>query len=224
MEVVNHWGNIIPFQDYGVKTGGFEEFATHPLYPLIGLEFEPQLTLLNYPNKAVYIFSKLGLRLPESESDEIIINPHEEFRHVSILLPSRFYQYIDLSISNLEFRTSPVSFAGLSDELHKLNQKFKEVILEIAEVVGPIGAFLPAAPCTKHVNISTANQPVMKALDTQGYKAGTYGWRKHIRVPYDYINYESLLPRMGTPKKQMTTPICLGYTYGKTWIELNQLK
>lgn len=197
----------------------------HPSYPLIGLEFEPQLTLLNYPNKKVVIAYNCNneIKVFTTLCNVYVYSFIEDLENsIVLLLPDNYNNYIDSGSSNLEFRTNPVSFTELPAELNRINATFQSVMLEIAKVTGPLAAFLPANPCTKHVNLSVPSCEFPP--DLYHTKPGVYGQRIHIKVPYNFTNYSSLLPRLGTPTTQLNTPICLGYTYtGDSWMELNWL-
>lgn len=199
----------------------------HPPHPLIGIEFEPQLTLLNYPNKKVVIACNNSHEIEVTTKFNPLYHTYiQDFQNsIVLLLPYNYNNHIDSGSSNLEFRTEPVSFTELPEELNRINATFQSLMLEIAKVTGPLAAFLPAYPCSKHVNLSTPRGSGYSMYDYyNNHKPGIYGNRAHINVPYNFINYVSLLLIMDTYTTKLNTPICLGYTYtGDNWMELNRL-
>jgi len=178
------------------------------------LEFEPQLTLLNYPKHVVDVTFFRG-------DDAIII--HDNNR----LCVGINTQKLDYATHNLEFRTNPVSIEELPMELDRINNEFQELMLKIAKFAGPVGAFLPSHPCSKHINVSFEDMNFSTDWTLES-KNGEYGIRYHARVPYDFIDYKILINKGYlhlTNHKWLDTPIFLGYSHtGEKWIEKEKLR
>ena len=178
-----------------------EPVKSHPDYPLIGIEWEPQLTLLNYPNKAAYI------HLSENSQTDIV-NCDEKC--VVIFLSDKYSYYTDKAVENIELRTDPVKLEDLPAEIQKCQKVMEDIVKDIAKVAGPVGVFLPAHPCSKHVNISFKGMSVLSPR--YAIKPGIYGYRQHNKVPYNFMDYKSILNPCGnfTP---LIESILLGYSY-----------
>lgn len=180
-----------------MSTPNYESKQPHPPYPLIGLEYEPQLTLLNYPKKSVFIVM---------DNKSIVV---EYFRTNCVVLTLPYKYCNNRDQDNLEFRTPPVKFENLPEEIAKLQTEMESLIKEIAKVVGPVGIFLPAQPCTKHINLSGLGKPVTRK-DAE-VKLGNYGNRYHLKVPYSFTDYNHIAT---TPFYYFLQkkPILLGYS------------
>ena len=117
----------------------------HPPYPLIGIEWEPQLTLLNYPKLPIEVFPDHFKAL---SCTQCYNNNTSSYKIALYVSP----KYVDAT--NLEFRTKTVKIEDLPNSISIVQDKMEDLVKEIAKALGPTGIFLPALPCTKHVNIS----------------------------------------------------------------------
>lgn len=181
----------------GIPRVNYGPNKLHPPYPLIGLEYEPQLTLLNYPKKRVHVVcSRYNTRVRQTRPNGVILD-----------LPYKFITKIDQD--NLEFRTSPVKLEELPKEIEKLQLEMESLVMEITKAVGPVGIFLPAQPCTKHINLSGLDKPITIA-DVEIKTCG-YGNRYHFRVPYSFTDYNHIATAPFYYFQQ-TEPILLGYS------------
>lgn len=187
---------------------------SHPPYPLIGIEWEPQLTLLNYPKK------KVDIRVLSSISEISTASKSKGNDACCLFLPEKYKKYVD--VDNLEFRTKPVKFDDLKDEIKRVQDGMETVVKEIAKEVGPVGVFLPGDPCTKHVNISGIHH-----LGPSEIKEGEFGERIHIRVPYsynDYMDIKSWSVFRDIFSQVHIKPILLGYSMtGETYERRSEL-
>jgi len=191
-----------------------EPIKSHPDYPLIGIEWEPQLTLLNYPNKAIYIHLSENFRTDIVNYDE---------KCVVIFLSLKYSGYTDKVVANIELRTDPVKLENLPIEIHNCQKVMEDIVKDIAKIVGPVGVFLPAFPCSKHVNVSFKGMLSDILFPRYVIKPGIYGYRQHARVPYNFTDYKSLFTPCDnlTPLKE---PILLGYSYtGETYTSRREL-
>lgn len=191
---------------------------THPPHPLIGLEYEPQLTFLEHPKLPVYV----------REGEEITIR-RESFlggERVILTLPAT-WDCFDPSHENLEIRTAPVPLEHLGAEILRVTARMERLICTIAREVGPVGVFLPGFPCTKHVNLSFPYDPPPEFFPINKWKIGRFGPRYHINVPYPQTNYEALLARGWSAVQRLdegVTPVFLGYsTTGRKYVRKSPL-
>ncbi|HLE87626.1 MAG TPA: hypothetical protein VI727_08155 [Candidatus Brocadiaceae bacterium] len=190
-----------------------EPVKLHPDYPLIGIEWEPQLTLLNYAGKEVYVHMSKNLQTN-------IVNNNEKC--VVIFLSNKYSGYIDKAVENIELRTDPVKLEDLNTEIQKCQKVMEDIVKDIAKVARPVGIFLPAYPCTKHVNVSFKNVN-NKYASICPLKGGDYGFRHHVKVPYNFMDYKSLLNPCGN-FAPLIEPILLGYSYtGEVYTSMREL-
>jgi hypothetical protein len=158
---------------------------------LIGIEWEPQFTLLRYPNHSVY-FKVTKKRKPfihlEYTSPEIY-KLEQTFKRVFVELPLSYnvklsnfvalknwhiknpYRYVSIDNINFEVITKPVTLDKLPNEMVKADQHLKKFCLKIEKLVGPLGVFLPTwelgfSQPSKHVNISSKKE--MEFIDIGG--------------------------------------------------------
>lgn len=185
----------------------------HPPYPLIGIEWEPQLTLLNYPKRMISVGG--GPYMSKVRVDFISEDGFEDVCY--LFLPGKYARYRDSD--NLEFRTNPVKFEDLKKEIKRVQDEMENVVKEIAKEVGPTGIFLPGYPCTKHVNISG-----IECCDWHcGAKPGVFGLRYHAKVPYSFSNYE-IMKTHAHDRDNVDAPIFLGYSMtGATYVRRSDL-
>lgn len=214
----------------------------HPPYPLVGIEWEPQLTLLNAPNCPVYVYPDFG-------ATNFSLLENEGIAYLQV--PTKYHHVID--VRNVEFRTPPVSLEELPQTCKEANEYMKGVIKEIARDVGAVGVFFPQSGIDspedsnvlphKHVNISFpvhcipglfSLRPlpdtycVLSDLPSLNYlvKLSPYYecFRLHIRVPYQFKDYEGLVEDVRTLKfkiiRHAEGPILLGYSItGEAYVE-----
>ena len=201
---------------YNTQVKPYITAKPHTLYPLIGLEWEPQLTLLNYPNRSVFIMS--GEHIDNTIHLETLEKEVIFCKCVYIYLPKEYQKNIDNS--NLEFRTPPVSFEELPKEIEKAQTEMENLIKAIAKELGPTGVFLPASPCSKHVNVSGVKYTTYIRM-----KPGEFGERYHFKVPYTFTNYSEFLDtNYRTLPIEQKSPILLGYSMtGETYIKRSDL-
>ena len=178
----------------------------HPDHPLIGIEWEPQLTLLNYPVKAIHI------HLSDNSMTDIVNHDEKCEKYVIIYLSNKYSVYIDKAVENIELRTDPVKLDDLNTEIQKCQKVMEDIVKDIAKVAGPTGIFLPAFPCTKHVNVSF-KEVNDRYASTYSIKGGDYGLRHHIKVPYNFTDYKSISQKPYDDYTAMKEPILLGYSY-----------
>lgn len=209
----------------------------------VGLEWEVQLALLEYPNRIIDVeeTDKIRPSLFEGDEGQIVIEvPKEAFWNI---YRRRTGEFVDLS--NLEYRTRPVPLRYLFEEIERIEEhNLIPLIQYLAENLHvSIGVFLPASYGTaddtpgKHVNFSLSDiqsNPFRSALHLKGSKVKR---RVHVTVPYNFTAYEELaiVTRKHTKKypsfaistwvnkwataHPMKKPILVGYTRtGKYWV------
>lgn len=146
----------------------------------VGIEWEPQLTLLNYPRLSVYVLMR---SLSEDIKIEVKNMDNPFYSHISLFIPPYLFSGtkrigIDKTVMNLEVRSRPVKLDNLKDEIEKCNMELAHFIEKLSSYVGPVGVFIPSLyykDClsnhcnilvlTKHVNVSLCpiylrNKPV----------------------------------------------------------------
>ena len=179
--------------DYTLPNQDVRCHEKHPPHPLIGIEWEPQVTLLNYPKMAV---------CPARNRDNNSMYMGKVADHTDaatlmgvagmfLYLPKKYSDNIDNF--NLEFRTPPVRLEDLPDAIKTEQDKMEALVKDIAKALGPTGIFLPALPCTKHVNISMPDWDDQLFKYNGCWKEGEYGARFHINVSYGFTEYDKLL-------------------------------
>ena len=201
----------------------------HPPHPLIGIEWEPQLTLLNYPNMAIcphrdgrhkLISTQIGR--VETVTDDNMMTATDG---IFLYLPSKYFKNIDNF--NLEFRTQPIKLEDLPAAIKTEQDKMEALVKDIAKSQGPTGIFLPAYPCTKHVNVSMpeCNDELFKYNGC--WKQGLHGGRFHINVGYGFREYGKLMTaELPTDDRwcKDSKPTLLGYSMtGETYIRRSGL-
>lgn len=164
---------------------------------LIGIEWEPQFTLLNYPNHSVYFKNTTRRKssiIVENNAGGIYANETSNLR-VVVDLASTFdvwqatrvaannadkssaYKYTSTDGKNLELITRPVTPDKLQSEIEKVETKLRVLCEQLVGTTGPLGVFLPAwdpgfGQPSKHINISSKEGIVlrkgqMKSLSTK---------------------------------------------------------
>jgi len=186
-------------------------------HPLIGVEWEVQLSLPKSGNKQVY-----ALR---TKSSQCIVSEHvpsDKDKSLFILtIPEALLKEYNAlpDLGNIEIRSNPVKISDLPKEIKRSETNLANIINKIhADIQQPIGVFLPGTKkfsseysnfleanlysgLTKHVNISipSADLP-LSTYDVDTIlpslvmaKDGDYhSVRVHIRVPYTFCDYREL--------------------------------
>jgi hypothetical protein len=179
--------------------------------PLIGIEWEPQVSLQKYPNYLINI----------SWIDTSVIKVSRFKNYVHLFIPSSLENmlkeknmYID--VGNMEIYTDPVDIKYLNAEIAKRDKLLKEFWVLVANSINQmIGVFLPASNkslfVTKHISMSYMVKPEITRRLIEEYRAGkqrrnpyepkfdikgvidTYHHQRvHITVPYNFQHYEAL--------------------------------
>lgn len=180
--------------------------------PLIGIEWEPQVSLQKYGNY------RTAVRWGRDEPKITITRRETE---VYVLVPialrdtlKNHNMYVD--VGNMEIFTDPVDIKHLNAEINKRYKILKEFwVLAAQHTRQMIGVFLPASSrepyVTKHVSMSyTVSPQIVTQLMTE-YAAGKrrrnpyepkfdikealgsyHATRVHIKVPYNFKHYAAL--------------------------------
>ncbi len=146
---------------------------------LIGIEWEPQFTLLRYPNHSVYF--KTSLRRRASVIAEYggvgIYAQDDSQKRVTVDLAATYdiwtaskvaeynarhkspYRYTSTDGKNFEVITKPVPLDKLGSEIISAEKHLKNFCEKVVDLTGPLGVFLPMwdsgfGQPSKHVNIS----------------------------------------------------------------------
>lgn len=137
---------------------------------LIGIEWEPQLTVLEHPNKIVQLIKKDNLdfwiyassnRVMTVKGDPWILvwtchNQHNSNYSVFIsvddaYIPSYYggvefpYLIIDSAVLNMEIRTRPVKLDVLKDHIEFCTHYASHFIEDLSKYANGVGMFLPTA-------------------------------------------------------------------------------
>lgn len=198
-----------------------EDVRNHPPYPLIGLEWEPQLTLLNYPKMPIRAISSRHYDFTCGK----LFNGDMTKYLIELYVPLKYRENVDTT--NIEFRTTPVQLKDLPEAIKTEQDKMEALVKNIAKAVGPTGIFLPALPCTKHVNVSMPEWNTELFKYNGSWKNGVHGGRFHINVGYGFTEYDKLL-RAELPAEDRwcrnNKPILLGYSMaGDTYVRRHEL-
>ncbi len=141
---------------------GGEEIGDSSVKTLVGMEWEPQLTLLKYPRKRVNVFLKgEWYYCPEYHQDKCCVHTDEDEGEVSIIVPDNSWwtSVTDDDCANIEIRTAPVTIKRFPAEVKRADRRLEEVVCRIAKFCGPTGVFLPTRRgLSKHLNLSPANK------------------------------------------------------------------
>jgi hypothetical protein len=148
---------------------------------LIGIEWEPQLTVLEYPQKSIYAIKKSQLdidRIEFAKGDSDLMIVHYKLpsgykegylTYLAIdddYYPSYYYKgynYFDVDpgSNNIELRTHPVKLEMLKDHIEFCTNYLSHVTEDISSYSKGIGVFLPVSNIgcmhsnpSKHVSIS----------------------------------------------------------------------
>lgn len=179
--------------------------------PLIGIEWEPQVSLQKYPN----------YRITVQWGNFSVIKASRQKDHVYIYIPQALRDnlkvrnmYVD--VDNMEIYTDPVPINKLNAEINHRYKILKEFwVLASSHLNQMIGVLLPAssqAPfVTKHVSMSYTVKPSVAARLIAEYASGkqrrnpyepkfdikeaisTYHEsRVHLKVPYNFVHYAAL--------------------------------
>ena len=206
---------------------------------IIGLEWEPQFTLLKHPKKKVEVLPE-NVRSPGLQ--KVLKRIRKAKDSVCITLPN---EYVDTFVSNFEIRTPPVRFPLLERAIKGVEVVVEDIVKYIARKHGPVGVFLPSTivgAVHKHVNLSFPEilPGVLPDCTKMFWKLSTpptgvdttfiNNTRLHLAVPYDFCDYRGLILDMikfmkerdvqVLMKKPMREdPIFLGYSYtGETFV------
>lgn len=182
-----------------------------------GIEWEPQFTLLNYPNKDVMVTGTTVYDTPYVGGcgdsgckcsllrDEVWL--HLPLKTLDSIDGGRGLLDIDDGVSNLEVRTKPTRLPRLSTGITLVDSYLAALVKVIARTVGPVGVFLPQTLLTKreldaagldvcvtkHFNFSM-NIDWMPDKTEVGYTSALCGGtRMHVPVPYQFSDYRGLL-------------------------------
>ena len=197
----------------------------HPPHPLIGIEWEPQLTLLKYPEMPIHVLydpfrSAQDFTCKYSHNDNL-----KSKCDVIIFVPYKYKAMVDNA--NIEFRTPPVKLEDLPAAIKTEQDKMAALVKDIAKAQGPTGIFLPAYPCTKHVNVSMPEWNAELFKYNGCWKEGLYGDRFHINVGYGFREYGKLMTsELPTEDRwcKDSKPILLGYSMaGETYVRRSEL-
>lgn len=167
---------------------------------LIGIEWEPQFTFLNWPKHSVYIKntkSRKGKVYPEPDQT-ILVKLEPCYQRVTVEVPPSFhvgrstnvasnnwdannqYQYTSIDGTNFEVITKPVKIEKLPSEIMKADKHLKDFCIKLVKLSGPLGVFLPnweygfGIP-SKHINISLDNVTLDMKSDRRFMKS-RIGW------------------------------------------------
>ncbi len=194
---------------------------------LIGIEWEPQLSIKGYFGKAIFVnidnhnthIGKCGMY-----GHQPLIITHDPDKVICLFVKPELTNNCDTFCSNLEFRTNPVKLTDLPAEIKRVEKEMITVIENIAKDIDrDIGVFLPTNNgeprycCYKHINLSLPNN-IYPEKDVFHTKDGDiHSHRHHYRVSYDTNNYEEIINTYlnksnGILTKRQDKPIFLGYT------------
>ena len=137
---------------------------------LIGIEWEPQFTLLDYPNHTVYFkitkrrksFIYTQHDTPNTDRVTIEVPPsYNTWRSTNVssnnMNKNNRYKYTSIDQTNFEVITKPVPIEKLTSEIIKADKHLKEFCINLSKLSGRLGVFLPnwqyGSP-SKHINIS----------------------------------------------------------------------
>lgn len=174
----------------------------------IGIEWELQATLLEHPGKSVYF-----------HGDPLLTRSGKECVFISI--PQTVMGCAHMDCGNLEFISNPVPFADLAAEIRRVDGTIGPVAEWLAGEYGPIGFFFPQSRLhyphgdpspavvswspSKHVNLSVsprflkprlASHTTLRAAQVAAATHDQEPFRWHLRVPYGFSDYESLIREM----------------------------
>jgi hypothetical protein len=163
---------------------------------LIGIEWEPQFTLLKWPTYPVYIKNtkkRIGSVIPQYFNADGYISK-SSYQRVSVEVPASYgvwrstnaaynnwnrknpYRYMSIDGTNFEIITKPVKIEKLSSEIKKADKHLKEFCGKLFKLTGPLGVFLPnwefgyGVP-SKHVNISLDDMLLLPKSDNKFLKS-----------------------------------------------------
>lgn len=136
----------------------------------VGIEWEPQLTFLNYPKLSVYVLTTIF------KDVKVKLKSNDSYDYVLLSIPYEFLNKrigVDKAVMNVEVRSEPVKLSNLKNEIEKCNIELANFIEKLTFYVGPVGVFIPSlyhkmrvgelthvsTNCkmlflTKHVNVS----------------------------------------------------------------------
>ncbi len=182
--------------------------------PLIGIEWEPQIALKQYPGYIINITPKMASYTSISSINEKSKTIELKISHELTKMLTNNNMYID--VNNMEIFTDPVfPINKLNAEIarrYKILSQFWVIIAK--ELKQIIGIFLPAsnkAPfVTKHVNLSymikddiiaclikehafgKRYNPYSPKITFKDVSSSYHNTRIHITVPYNFIYYKEL--------------------------------
>ena len=179
--------------------------------PLIGIEWESQISLQKYPN---YLVNVVWSNIPTIRVKRVKNGVHLSIPHSLENMLKKKNMYVDYG--NMEIYTDPVDIKHLNAEIAKRYKLLKEFWVLVANSINQmIGVFLPASNkspfVTKHVNMSYRvtskvamrliekyragkqhQNPYEPKFDTKGVIDTYHNTRIHITVPYNFQHYEAL--------------------------------
>lgn len=174
---------------------------------VVGMEWEPQFTLLNFPQCRVEVLSAVDV-----DRAAVWVSPQGGV--VDLIIPEHFLSRrigIDEAVGNLEVRSVPVPVSGRDwvGEVAQCQAALEALVCTLAEAVGPVGVFLPASMwgefrLSKHYNITTKGHACWlqmgkvdifsprQDMTTTFLRREITHHRCHVRVPYDFTDYATL--------------------------------
>ena len=183
---------------------------------LVGIEWEPQLTLEEYPQKKVFVFEPYHLDKTATCGVDDCFG--EKVVSLCPFYGSKKYSRIsyDMPVHNLEVRTNPVTLRELPDEIAECQKQLAEFVIDLAKDVGGVGVFLPRSErkkmrdrrylnISKHLNLSVDIErytPTFPKRDVDleegiQIKASDPGYpsshRLHLKIPYRTVLNEQMI-------------------------------
>lgn len=213
----------------------------------VGIEWEPQITLLKYPCKAIYVYSmhfstsiyatrSYECRTPGERAGMQLVLDESQLRKIT---SDRVY--IDDGVANLEVATKPVEIQDLAEEIEKCAKSLQKVSEYIATVTqSQVGVFLPVSTShlldlhvipllkpAKHINIDIPLESLHSLPDEEraffARKAGVYGRRLHVPVPYNFTEYADLLEEVRKVYREMKSELAI-VEYVSDFVEAYSMK
>lgn len=139
-----------------------------PVYQnLIGLEWEPQLTIPEVGNYPIYVSYTSGKTRLEQAINRLYLNFNTDFFEMDRKRTTLDILSWKMAYHNIEIKTMPIGLSQLQDEINLSNDLLGQFIEKVSKIIKmKIGVFLPVPKVTfqpeyfegnKHVNISFAN-------------------------------------------------------------------
>lgn len=162
---------------------------------VIGIEYEPQVTLLRYPNLPVHF----GRSTQESVS-KVVYKDQDEIQHEHVVVYlehenelaslysnviHRYKSGVDLSgdmYGNIEIRTEPCYLKDLPAELKRMTEALAQFTHDVAQYAGPIGVFLP--PANVHIPRYVRKRRHLQPMQWRDAAEKKLYLTKHISLSY----------------------------------------